>query len=160
MNLLFVFERIGVFTLPREPTGMDNKSMFDFIFQVVHQEFGIVEGLMTTVHATTGLSLSLPVRVCVTQNSNQTCACVHFTCCNPIALFLILLLQLLLRCIYYIVHGLKYLHKPAHIIQYVRYRSKLRRYLARILFAICVAEILGKYRSYNGLSNQNIKYRN
>lgn len=25
--------------------------------QVVHEEFGIVEGLMTTVHATTGMSL-------------------------------------------------------------------------------------------------------
>lgn len=33
--------------------------------QVVHEEFGIKEGLMTTVHATTGLSLSLSPSVCV-----------------------------------------------------------------------------------------------
>jgi hypothetical protein len=31
--------------------------------QVVHEEFGILEGLMTTVHATTGLSLSLSLVV-------------------------------------------------------------------------------------------------
>ena len=30
-----------------------------YVLQVVHEEFGIVEGLMTTVHATTGLPLSL-----------------------------------------------------------------------------------------------------
>ena len=30
-----------------------------YALQVVHEEFGIVEGLMTTVHATTGFSFSL-----------------------------------------------------------------------------------------------------
>ena len=36
-------------------------SFCDNMLQVVHEEFGIVEGLMTTVHATTGIqSLCAP----------------------------------------------------------------------------------------------------
>lgn len=32
--------------------------------QVVHEEFGIIEGLMTTVHANTGISLIHPLYWC------------------------------------------------------------------------------------------------
>lgn len=33
------------------------------LLQVVHEEFGIVQGLMTTVHATTGIFSSVSFRV-------------------------------------------------------------------------------------------------
>ena len=36
----------------------------DIYLQVVDEEFGIIEGLMTTVHATTGLCLYLSLSLC------------------------------------------------------------------------------------------------
>lgn len=50
------------------------------VVQVVHEEFGIIEGLMTTVHATTGsLQIQLPSRFLTLTNCPFMYAITHFT---------------------------------------------------------------------------------